>query len=380
VNADVSTPLPGITIDTLPPLQVAGRLDRLRASFDGAGVDALVVTAPSNVRYLTGFTGSAATLWVDARRAVLVTDGRYRDQAPDQMAAAGVEADVVVVGTDRPSPLANLSSGLSGNGSAVGLEAGSVTWAEQRRLADVLVGDELVASEGLVEALREVKDDGEVARIAVAAAVADRALAQVEPDFVAGVAESDLAVSLDHSMRAGGATDRAFETIVAGGPNSARPHARPGTRLLEEGDLVVRDFGAVVDGYRSDMTRTMRVGGTGTGREAEMLAAVLEAQTAGLAVVADGVPLFEVDAACRTVLAEAGLAEAFTHGTGHGVGLDIHEGPGVSSSATGYLRAGQVVTVEPGAYVSGLGGVRWEDTVLVTGDGHRQLTCSPKTL
>jgi len=181
-------------------------------------------------------------------------------------------------------------------------------------------------------------------------------------------------------MRLCGATDRAFETIVAGGPNSALPHARPGPRPLSDGDLVVCDFGAVVDGYRSDMTRSMRIGGTGTGPEADMLAAVLEAQVAGLAAVADGVPVAEVDAACRAVLADADLDDAFTHGTGHGVGLDIHEGPGLSSLATGSLASGQVVTVEPGAYVAGLGGVRWEDTVLVTDDGHRPLTGAPKDL
>ena len=141
---------------------------------------------------------------------------------------------------------------------------------------------------------------------------------------------------------------------------------------------MVCDFGAVVDGYRSDMTRSFRIGGRGSGREADLLSAVLEAQEAGLALVADGVPLAEVDAACRTSMDAAGLGKAFSHGTGHGVGLDIHEGPAVSSTATGTLRAGQVVTVEPGAYLGGFGGVRWEDTVLVTADGHRALTRSPK--
>ena len=362
-------------VHTLPPMRVAERLDRLRARLDDAGVGALLVTDTTNVRYLTGFTGSAGSLWVDGSRAVLVTDGRYRDQAPDQVAAAGVAAEVVVTGADRPSPFGPLSVDVD----RVGLEAGSITWADQRRLADALDG-EVVPTGGLVEALREVKDEGEVARISAAAAVADAALAAVGPTIGAGATEADLAAALDHAMRLRGATDRAFETIVAGGPNSALPHARPGPRPLFDGDLVVCDFGAVVDGYRSDMTRSMRIGGTGTGQEADMLAAVLEAQAAGLAAVADGVPVAEVDAACRAVLADADLDDAFTHGTGHGVGLDIHEGPGLSSSATGSLASGQVVTVEPGAYVAGLGGVRWEDTVLVTDGGHRPLTGSPKDL
>jgi len=366
---------PGSSVYALPPMRTAERLDRLRARLAEDGVGALLVTTATNVRYLTGFTGSAGSLWVDGVRAVLVTDGRYQDQAPDQVAAAGVDAEVVVTGVDRPSPLPTLSAGVD----RVSLEAGSISWGEQRRLAEVLDA-EVVPSEGLVEALREVKDEGEVARIAAAAALADDALAAVGPTITAGVTEAEVAIALDHAMRGGGASDRAFETIVAGGPNSALPHARPGRRPLVHGDLVVCDFGAVVDGYRSDMTRSMRVGGTGTGAEADMLAAVLEAQAAGLAAVADGVLAAEVDAACRAVLTDAGLADAFTHGTGHGVGLDIHEGPGLSSSATGSLGSGQVVTVEPGVYVVGLGGVRWEDTVLVTDDGHRLLTGSPKAL
>jgi len=219
-----------------------------------------------------------------------------------------------------------------------------------------------------------------VARIAAAAATADAALASVEALFVEGAVESDLATALDHAMRIHGSSDRAFETIVAAGPNGVRPHARPGSRAVVHGDLVVRDFGAVIDGYRSDMTRSMRIGGTGSGPAADLLVVVLEAQAAGLAVVADGVLASEVDKACRSVLVEAGLGEAFSHGTGHGVGLDIHEGPAVASTATGSLRSGQVVTVEPGAYVAGLGGVRWEDTVLVTDDGHRSLTRFPKVL
>ncbi len=359
----------------LPEMLVADRLDRLRMLMVDEGVGALLVTNVTNVRYLTGFSGSAGSLWVDAGRAVLMTDGRYRDQAPVQVAETGADVTVEIAGTGRPSPLGALADGVG----RVGLEADSVSWSEMKRLVGLLGGDPAPTT-GLVEALREIKDDGEVARIAAAAAIADRALDSVASMFVEGSVESDLAAALDHAMRVGGATDRAFETIVAAGAHGALPHARPGDRVLDDGDLVVRDFGAVVDGYRSDMTRSTRVGGTGSGREAELLAVVLEAQEAGLAVVADGVPLAEVDRACRDVLVEAGLGEAFSHGTGHGVGLDIHEGPAVASTASGSLRTGQVVTVEPGVYVAGLGGVRWEDTVLVTNAGHRPLTGYPKTL
>lgn len=356
-------------------MRVSERLDRLRALFEDARVEAVLVSSATNVRYLTGFTGSAGMLWVDTDRAVLVTDGRYRVQAPEQLAAAEVDVEV----DTTANGLANLLGVLSAGVESVGLEAGAVTWSDQRWLDDLL-NAQVIATEGLVELLRAVKDEGEVARIAAAAAISDLALSEVVSSFVDGAIEADLAALLDHAVRTQGGADRAFETIIAGGPNSSLPHARPGLRALEFGDLLVCDFGAVVDGYRSDMTRSMRVGGTGSGVEAEMLVAVLEAQSAGLSLVADGVPLADVDAACRSVLNEAGLADAFCHGTGHGVGLDIHEGPGISSSATGNLRSGQVVTVEPGAYIAGLGGVRWEDTVLVTDKGHRPLTRSPKTL
>ena len=375
----MSDAAPSLGGSSLPKMDVGGRLDRLRSSLAESGLDGLLVTNMTNVRYLSGFTGSAGSLWVDEHRAVLVTDGRYRDQAPDQVASVGADVDVEITSAGRPSPVGVLAGGVD----QVGLEADSVSWAEMERLAGLITttgGGGPVSTTGLVESLREVKDDGEVARIAAAAAIADAALASVEALFVEGAVESELAAALDHAMRIGGSSDRAFETLVAAGPNSARPHARPGNRAMVDGDLVVRDFGAVIDGYRSDMTRSMRVGGTGSGLAADLLVVVLEAQAAGLAVVADGVPASEVDRVCRSVLVEAGLGEAFSHGTGHGVGLDIHEGPAVASTATGSLRSGQVVTVEPGAYVAELGGVRWEDTVLVTDDGHRPLTGFPKAL
>ncbi len=354
-------------------MEVDQRLDRLRSGLEGTGCDALLVTSATDIGYLTGFTGSAGLLWVDPGRAVLVTDGRYAEQAPTQVAGAGVAADVEISGTGQREVMVP----LAGPGTRLGLDAGSVTWADQRRFAGWFEEAELVPTEGVVAALRQVKDAGEVARIEAAAAIADAALEAVWPMLDAEPTEAEVAAALDEAMRSRGAADRAFETIVAGGPNSALPHARPGGRRMVEGDLVVCDLGALVEGYHSDMTRSTRIGGTGSGREAEMLTAVLEAREAGIAAVADGVAASAVDAACRAVLTDAGLAEAFTHGTGHGVGLDIHEGPALSATSTDTLRNGQVVTVEPGAYIAGLGGVRWEDTVLVTGDGCRRLTRSP---
>ncbi len=190
--------------------------------------------------------------------------------------------------------------------------------------------------------------------------------------------ESGFAAALDHAMRVLGAEDRAFETIVASGGNSAKPHARPGDRVLRPGDPVVVDFGAVYDGYRSDMTRTFCLGGDPTGELATVFEVVAASQSAGVAAVGPGVATGDVDSVCRDVIAAAGWAERFEHGTGHGVGLDIHEGPSVGAGSTAILQPGSVVTVEPGVYLPALGGVRIEDTLVVTATGCRPLTRFPK--
>ena len=344
-----------------------------------AGCDALLVTRLVNIRYLTGFTGSAALLLVLPDEAVFTTDGRYRDQCAEQLARAGVEARTEVRPTiaAQHSVLAEASRGVS----RLGLEADSVTWAQQRRFAgEVFEGVELVPTEGLVEELRKVKDPGEVARMAEAARIADEALAAVQPLLAQGRSEREIALELDTGMRGLGADGSSFETIVASGPNGAKPHARPTDRRVAPGELVVCDFGAIVDGYCSDMTRTLCVGEPSEPVRRRMAEVVAESQRAGVAAVAAGVGGREVDQACRAVIAEAGWGDAFLHGTGHGVGLEIHEAPRVASTSTDVLAAGHVVTVEPGVYLAEHGGVRIEDTVVVTDDGCRVLTNAPKEL
>ena len=360
---------------SLPPMDVASRSDRLRASLDGC--DALLVTRLANIRYLTGFTGSAALLLVLQDELVLVTDGRYTQQAAEQVDEAGVDARVEVRAT-AAQQLEVVQASLGGL-RRLGLEAGDVTWSAQRRYAEVLGEVDLVPTEGTVEALRRVKDEGEVARIEAACAIADEAFAALRPRVGDGATERELALELDFTMRRLGAADVSFETIVASGPNGAKPHARPSDRRVEEGDLVVFDFGALVDGYHSDMTRTVMAGDP-TPTQQRMYDVVLESQAAGVAAVAAGVDAKAVDAACREVIAAAGWADAFLHGTGHGVGLDIHEDPRVGSTAAGSLAPGHVVTVEPGVYLPEHGGVRIEDTVVVTATGCRRLTNAPKDL
>ncbi len=359
---------------TLPPMETAARLDRLRACLPGAGCDALLVTSLTNIRYLTGFTGSAALLLVQVDDALFVSDGRYRDQAADQIAAARVQTRIEIAGTEQKDILSAAGAGIA----RLGLEAEYVTWAQQRTYdSEWFLSAEVIPTEGLVDGLRLVKDEGEVARIEAACAIADQALGNVRGRLFEGVTEAELALELDTEMRRLGADGSSFETIVASGPNGAKPHARPSPRRIEDGDLVVIDFGALVDGYHSDMTRTIAVGEL-SDTQRRMVEVVRTSQAAGVAAVRAGATGKAVDDVCRTVIANAGWGDAFLHGTGHGVGLDIHEAPRVSAVSTATLAAGHVVTVEPGVYLPEHGGVRIEDTVVVTEDGCRILTRAPK--
>jgi Xaa-Pro aminopeptidase len=361
---------------SLPPMDVADRAARLRAALADAEYDALLLTNVTNIRYLTGFTGSAALLLVRGHELAFVTDGRYRDQAAAQLSAAGVEARIEI-GRDAEAQrklLANAAGGIA----RLGLESDDVTWGQKRRFArDWFPEAALVATSGVVEGLRLVKDAGEVARIEAASAMADAALAAVRHRLGEGATEAEVAVELEWQMRRLGADGPSFETIVASGPNGAMPHHRADSRRITEGDLVVLDFGALVDGYHSDMTRTFMVGDP-TPAQARMYDVVREAQAAGVAAVHAGAEAKAVDEACRSVIRDAGWDEAFVHGTGHGVGLDIHEPPRVSSSVDAILADGHVVTVEPGVYLADHGGVRIEDTVVVTSEGCRTLTRAPK--
>jgi Xaa-Pro aminopeptidase len=364
---------PAVRPDRLPPMDVAGRLDRLRTGFDGAGIDALVVSSLTNIRYLTGFTGSSAVLLVTSTSALFVTDGRYTTQSAQQLGDSSVEAEIEI---STESPELAASKGAKGI-ARLGLEADTVTWASQRRWAGELYDGSLVATSGLVEDLRLVKDAGEAVRVRSACAIADEAFGTIRHRLAEGPTEREFALELEAEMMRLGADDLSFDTIVAAGPNGAKPHHSPSDRRVSEGDLVVVDFGALLDGYHSDMTRTVAVGEVGPERT-RMLDVVLEAQARGVDLVAAGEEAAEVDAACREVIAENGWADAFIHGTGHGVGLDIHEEPRVSGRSTATLTAGHIVTVEPGVYLPDLGGVRIEDTVLVTDDGCDRLTLAPK--
>lgn len=324
----------------------------------------MLVSDLINVRYLTGFTGSNAALLVFAgdTPAVLATDSRYTTQAAHQ----APDVEVVI---DRSCGRRLLVRALADGARRIGFESHVVTVDGHRGMTAVLAetaGAELISAAGAVEALREVKDDSEVALLRQACAAADAALTALVDGggLRPGRTERAVARELEALMLDHGAAGPSFETIVAAGANSAIPHHRPTDAVLVRGDFVKIDFGALVDGYHSDMTRTF-VLGVAAPWQRELYRLVAAAQRAGRAALRPGVALCEVDAAARRVITDAGYGEHFGHGLGHGVGLQIHEAPGINALAAGTLRAGSVVTVEPGVYLPDRGGVRIEDTLVV---------------
>ena len=360
-------------VGALPPIQYAGRAARVRADLQAHDVDALAVTDLTNVRWLTGFTGSNASVALLPDRLVLVTDGRYRDRAADELRQAGVEAEIVI-GFNQSEQHDAFVAAFDGI-DRVGAEARTLPYARWQSLANVL---ELTAADGVIENRRRIKDPGEIARIGEACRHADAALADVAPRLGERLTEADVRRELEYRMRVHGADGPSYDTIVAGGPDhSARPHHEAGDRVITEGDTVVIDVGALVDGYHSDMTRSYVVGEPSS-EQRDLYDLLLEIQLAGLAVVRAGVSARDVDAACRSMAMINGYGDWFLHSAGHGVGLLIHEEPFEAPTSTAELRAGDVVTVEPGLYRVGFGGFRIEDLVEVTETGCRILTGSPK--
>ncbi|MGY1637377.1 M24 family metallopeptidase [Geodermatophilus sp. SYSU D00742] len=371
----------------------AARREALRATAAERGLDAVLVTDLLNVRYLTGFTGSngALLLRTDSSSADLFgTDGRYTTQA-------GTQVPDVELLVDRATVSALAREAVrprSGNPPArrIGYESHHLTvdglHALEAVLADAAAGatvPELASVQRAVEAQRAVKDDDEIDALRRACAVADAALAELASEGALRPGRTELQVGreLDARMLAMGAEAPSFETIVATGANSAIPHHRPDGTVLAEGDFLKLDFGATVDGYHSDMTRTLVLGGSRgvvADWQREVYELVAAAQAAGRAALAVGADVVAVDAAAREVIAAAGHGEHFTHGLGHGVGLEIHEAPGIGQLGAGTLAAGMAVTVEPGVYLPGHGGVRIEDTLVVTGDTPELLTLTSKEL
>jgi len=347
------------------------------------GLDALVVTSLSNVLFLTNFTGSAGILVLTPDKVWFITDFRYITAVSDLResghACPGLE--LVPMKGSYDTTLAELLS--AGGLRQIGFEAAHMTvdrhaWLVAA-LAESAPGAALASTVGLVEAVRVRKDEFEIATLREAARRLSGVAVSIMADVRRGRTEREVAMTIDLRIREAGFSAPAFETIVAGGPNGALPHARPGERILDEGDLVVLDFGGVYDSYCVDLTRTVSIG-VASGRARDVYGAVRDAHDRAIAAVAPGRTPFEIDRAARDTLVARGLGEAFGHGTGHGLGIEVHEEPRIArrrpdmDTQDETLLAGMVFTIEPGAYLPGWGGVRIEDDVLVTDTGVEVLT------
>ncbi len=358
------------------------RLSSLRRTMLARDIPALVVCKISNVRYLTGFTGSSAVLVVDAGSATFLTDGRYDAQCREELGACGFDGEILVYGSDGLAACfkeaASQARERTGE-SLLYVEADAASWAFVMRLQEWLEGFEIRPCEGVVERLRASKDEWELSRLEAAASLTDRAFREALEWIRPGISEREIARRLAEFFEEGGAEGLSFEPIVAAGPRSALPHARPTEAKISNGDAVVLDFGCRVDGYCSDMTRTVFVGKPD--RELRNIySLVRSANRKGVEAVAAHRMARTVDAAARGVIATGGMGDRFVHSTGHGVGLEVHEWPRIGRGVTDRIPLDCVVTVEPGVYVPGLGGVRVEDMVVASRGGRRVLTTSPTRL
>jgi Xaa-Pro aminopeptidase len=352
------------------------RRDKLRQTLRSDDLDALLVSSPANVGYLTGFGGDSSVLVLARDRELIISDGRFATQLGEE--CPDLEAYIRRPGQEMNPAIAHVieSMGLR----RVGFESTSWTVADHEALCATMPSVSLVGLKGRVEALRQIKDEGEIAAIREAICAAERAFTMLGAGLRHGESEKDAADALEAYLRRCGATEASFPPIVAVGPRSALPHARPRTTAcIGREDFVLVDWGAVVRQYKSDLTRVL-VTGKVTPTFETIYRTVLTAQERGIAAIRPGVKAHDVDAEARSVIEEAGFGLFFDHGLGHGLGLDIHEAPRLRKASNVVLEPGMVITVEPGIYLRDWGGIRIEDDVVVTPDGCEVLSHLPKSL
>ena len=358
----------------LADTRFSNRRRRLASTLAGQRIDGVVITHLTHVRYLTGFSGSNGGLLLRKDlSALMATDGRYTTQIADEV--PDIEA---VLGRDvGPHLLSQLDGEMR-----VGYEADYVTVSQLKRMEEAAPeGVTLVPVSGVIEDIRLIKDHIELQKLEELAALANQALTELieAGEVAAGRTERQVAADLEYRMRMLGSERVSFDTIVASGENSAKPHHGADDRELRNGDLVTIDFGAHLRGFNSDCTRTFVIG-EATEFAQEIYDIVLRAQEAGVKASVPGASLVDVDAACRDIISEAGYGEYFVHSTGHGIGLDVHEGPSAAKTGTGELAEGMTLTIEPGIYVPGKGGVRIEDSLIITSGAPKIITAYPKDL
>jgi Xaa-Pro aminopeptidase len=352
------------------------RREKLRSGWKAAEIDALLVSAPTNVSYLTGFSGDSSVLLVGRERDLIISDGRFKTQLEQE--CPGLEALFRLPGQDMNPAVARVLHNMGLR--RVGLEANYWTLADYEALVAAVPTVTLVGKKGQVEALRQIKDESEVAAIREAIRFAERAFQMLRAGLRQGESEKDTADALEGYLRRCGATGASFPPIVAVGVNSAMPHARPTTTTrIGQDDFVLIDWGATGRPYKSDLTRVL-VTGKVTPKFEAIYRTVLNALESGIAAIRPGVKAHDVDALARSVIEDAGFGRFFDHGLGHGLGMDIHEAPRVRKGSNVVLEPGMVFTVEPGIYLPDWGGIRIEDDVLVTPDGCEVLSRVPRSL
>ncbi|WP_433958742.1 M24 family metallopeptidase [Cytobacillus horneckiae] len=349
-----------------------GKIQKLRATFEKLGIDGFLVTSSYNRRYLSNFTGSAGVVLISNDKALFITDFRYTEQAGKQ--CQGYE--VVQHTGSIPEKLASLVQQLGIK--KLGFEQDHVTYSSYQTF-DKAIDAELVPISGEIEKLRLIKDESEIKILKGAANIADAAFTHILNFIQPGKTEIEVANELEFFMRKEGATSSSFDMIVASGHRGALPHGVASDKVIEKGELVTLDFGAYYNGYVSDITRTVAIGQPDAKMQ-EIYHIVLEAQLRGMKGIKPGITGKEADALTRDYITEKGYGDNFGHSTGHGIGLEVHEGPGLSSKSDIVLEPGMVVTCEPGIYLPGLGGVRIEDDTIITKDGNENLNSSKKEL
>lgn len=349
------------------------KIEKLRAAMKKEAVDAFLITSPYNLRYLTNFTGTTGLAVITLTKAFFVTDFRYTEQATAQ--AQGFE--IVINKGPIFDEVAKLC--MQEEIDAIAFEESFVSFADYQWLEEIIAESSLVPISGMIEELREVKDETEIELIEKACAIADQGIANTIKTIRPGMTEIEVANQLDFFMRSLGATSVSFETIVASGVRSAMPHGVASSKIIEQNDLITIDFGCYYEGYVSDVTRTFAIGDPGQQLK-DIYQIVLEANQKVIEVARLGMTGVELDAIARDHIASYGYKDAFGHSSGHGIGLEIHEGPNVSFRAQKAFVAGNVITDEPGIYLPGIGGVRIEDDLLITETGNRVLTHAPKEL
>lgn len=337
------------------------------------GMDGILISNPVDIRYLTGFSGEASYALVTLKQVWVISDFRFQEE----LAALEGFAKVYIRKGEIIAALGEVVAGLDLE--LIGFQGESLTYGTAAKIAKLLGVDRLTPSVGIMSDLRRVKDESELKLIQRAVKIQEESLVATLEQVGAGMTELEVTAILEYEMKARGSSDPAFPSIVAAGANGSLPHAVPGSAKLKRNSTLLIDWGATVGGYRSDMTRTFALG-KWPAKMREVYGIVLEAHYAGLEAIRPGAVTGDVDRAARQIIADAGYGDAFGHSLGHGIGLDVHEAPGLRAGSETVLEAGMIVTVEPGIYLPGVGGVRIEDDVLVTARGARSICSLPKDI